>query len=289
MSNADASEIYKHEIEMSLDDTDRVPTSVFIDFKDLTTDEIYYFVYSEIDSLQARDEEGILLCNTNPYTYGTQINCKPNIENTTNYTVYLDFNMRGVKSSFQESHFLAYDHSVRIPTKELSFNVILPTGDALVKDGEDGFPPYSPDDGVIGSTPDGRHITVSWTESNPELGSDHSYRVFYEQADLIDDVSWTYPIIGLLAVLFIVVSYLYIRRSKSKKIETVLSVLHDSERKVLQMIMDNGGVHDQKSLVRSTGFSKAKMSRIIMDLENRGLIVKTRKGRNNHIEMKNKK
>ena len=46
---------------------------------------------------------------------------------------------------------------------------------------------------------------------------------------------------------------------------------------------------DQRDVVRETDFSKAKVSRIIKDLEERGLVSKISKGRKNIIKLSMKK
>ncbi|MCK5452584.1 MAG: hypothetical protein KAI51_04045, partial [Candidatus Aenigmarchaeota archaeon] len=100
---------------------------------------------------------------------------------------------------------------------------------------------------------------------------------------------WFYPIVSLLALLLVFVSFILFRSRKSRKMNTVLSVLHEGERKVIELLMAGEGTCDQRVLVNETGFSKAKMSRIILDLEERGLVTKTRRGRTNIISLSEKK
>ncbi len=283
-----ASQIRDHGIVVAIDDFGVTKTSVIVEYGSLTTDEIYYFVFAQIDSLDARDDYGMLLCNTNRYSYGTQITCKPNIAETVNYTVYLDFNMIGLQSVSGDEFFFSYDYGLRIPTDRFSISFVLPTGTAIVKK-DSGIAPYFPEDAVIGSTDDGRHITVTWVVDEPELGSDNSYKVFYERVVAIYANDWFYPVVAFLSFLLVVLSFMLFRFKKARKIKTVLSVLHESERRVIEILMANDGKCDQRQLVKETGFSKAKMSRMMLDLEERGLITKTRRGRTNIIELVDKK
>lgn len=287
-SPAFASFINTHEISVSIDDSGAAEASVDIEFADLTTKEVYYFVFSRIDSLSASDDYGMLLCNTKVFSYGTQITCKPNTEDIYNYSVHFDFNMLGLQSQYDDNFFFSYDYSMKIPTDQFVIRFVLPTGTALMEK-EEGFSPYSPESGVIGSTDDGRHITVTWSEDNPSLGSDYSYRVFYEQVTQIYSNPWFYPVASLLILLLVIVSFMLFRFKRSRKIKTVLSVLHEGERRVIELLMGKEGICDQRFLVKTTGFSKAKMSRIILDLEERGLVTKTRRGRTNIIELSEKK
>ncbi len=283
-----ASFIDTHEISVIIDDSGAAKTSVDLDFADLTTKEVYYFVFARIDSLAASDDYGMLLCNTNVFSYGTQITCKPNTEDTYNYSVHFDFNMLELQSQYDDNFLFSYDQSVRIPTEQFVIRFVLPTGTALMER-EDGFSPYFPEGGIVGSTDDGRHITVTWSEENPSLGSDYSYRVFYEQVTQIYSNPWFYPVASLLILLLALASFMLLRFRKARKIKTVLSVLHEGERKVIELLIGKEGICDQKFLVKETGFSKAKMSRIILDLEERGLVTKTRRGRTNIIELSEKK
>ena len=177
---------------------------------------------------------------------------------------------------------------MRIPTDRFSIAFVLPTGTAIVKK-DSGIAPYFPEDAVIGSTDDGRHITVTWVVDEPELGSDNSYKVFYERVVAIYANDWFYPVVAFLSFLLVVLSFMLFRFKKARKIKTVLSVLHESERRVIEILMANDGKCDQRQLVKETGFSKAKMSRMMLDLEERGLITKTRRGRTNIIELVDKK
>ncbi|NOQ55484.1 MAG: winged helix-turn-helix transcriptional regulator [Nanohaloarchaea archaeon] len=283
-----ASQIRDHEIVIAIDDLGVAKTFVVIDYTSLTTDEVYYFVFAQIDSFEAHDDYGLLLCNTNRYSYGTQITCKPNVAETANYTVNLDFNMVGMQSISGDKFFFSYDYGVKIPTDSFSISFILPTGTAIIKK-DLGIAPYLPEDAVIGSTDDGRHITVTWDISEPELGRDYSYRVFYERVVEIYSNRWFYPVVVFLSLLLVLSFVMFFRFKKARKIKTVLSVLHESERKVIEILMVNDGRCDQRQLVRETGFSKAKMSRMMFDLESRGLITKTRRGRTNIIELSDKK
>ncbi|MBW6461483.1 MAG: winged helix-turn-helix transcriptional regulator [DPANN group archaeon] len=283
-----ASQIRNHDIVIAIDDFGVAKTSVIVDYESLTTDEIYYFVFAQIDSFGARDDYGMLLCNTNRYSYGTQITCKPNIVETVNYTVYLDFNMVGLQSVSADGFFFSYDYGMKIPTNNFSISFVLPTGTAMVKQNS-GIAPYFPEGAVIGSTDDGRHITVTWSVDEPELGSDYSYKVFYEKVVEIYANRWFYPVVAFLSILLVLLSFMLFKFKKARKIKTVLSVLHDSERKVIEILMANEGKCDQRQLVKETGFSKAKMSRMMLDLEERGLITKTRRGRTNIIELVEKK
>uniref|UniRef100_A0A7J2TJ44 Winged helix-turn-helix transcriptional regulator n=1 Tax=Archaeoglobus fulgidus TaxID=2234 RepID=A0A7J2TJ44_ARCFL len=64
-------------------------------------------------------------------------------------------------------------------------------------------------------------------------------------------------------------------------------ILPDDLMTVIETIKANGGRITQKELRKKLGFSEAKMSLILADLERRGIIEKVKKGRGNIIFLKN--
>jgi len=68
--------------------------------------------------------------------------------------------------------------------------------------------------------------------------------------------------------------------------QKILSNLSDDERLVLEKIIEAQGMIFQSNLVKSTGFSKSKISRILDKLENIGLIERKRYGMTNIVILK---
>ncbi len=136
---------------------------------------------------------------------------------------------------------------------------------------------YYPPSGVIGSS--GRTIYVSWSVDRPQIGEYLRFYVYYEPAS---KTNFIYAIVALL-VLAILVVIIYISRSRSKMILTALS---SDEKRVMEMILKNKNIY-QRDIVRETGFSKAKVSRILKTFEERGLIKRERRGRKSKIKLVN--
>jgi len=67
--------------------------------------------------------------------------------------------------------------------------------------------------------------------------------------------------------------------------DVILRALEGDERKTVKIIMENGGEILQNELVNSLNFSKAKVSRILMNLERRGIIAKSKYGLTNRISL----
>ncbi len=74
----------------------------------------------------------------------------------------------------------------------------------------------------------------------------------------------------------------------SQLIEAVLTALEGDEKKLVKEIADQGGEILQNELVLSLNFSKAKVSRMLTDLEKRGLVVKKQYGLTNKVALADK-
>lgn len=75
---------------------------------------------------------------------------------------------------------------------------------------------------------------------------------------------------------------------ESLLIEAVLTALEGDEKKMVKEIADNGGEMLQNELVLSMDFSKAKVSRMLTDLEKRGVVVKKQYGLTNKVALADK-
>ncbi len=87
--------------------------------------------------------------------------------------------------------------------------------------------------------------------------------------------------VAVAAIAGAVVAALYYIKRKE-----VVEELPEDLKEVLDVIKQSGGRITQKELRKKLGYSEAKMSLIIADLERRGLIEKIKKGRGNVIFLK---
>ncbi len=71
-------------------------------------------------------------------------------------------------------------------------------------------------------------------------------------------------------------------------IDAVLTALEGDEKKLVKEIADHEGEMLQNELVLSLNFSKAKVSRMLTDLEKRGLVVKKQHGLTNKVALADK-
>lgn len=77
-------------------------------------------------------------------------------------------------------------------------------------------------------------------------------------------------------------------KDESLLIDAVLTALEGDEKKLVKEIADHGGEMLQNELVLSLNFSKAKVSRMLTDLEKRGLVLKKQYGLTNKVALAGK-
>src|SRR3989338_4620117 len=106
----------------------------------------------------------------------------------------------------------------------------------------------------------------------------------------------TYLALGIVGVLIIFGLFLIfskpnekivVKKIKEKKIEKKvnLSSFRPEEKKVYNLVKENGAMF-QADLIEKTGFSKARMTRIVDKLEGNDLVDRKRRGMTNVVVMK---
>ena len=118
-----------------------------------------------------------------------------------------------------------------------------------------------------------------------------------QSCEMYDSVNYqTYLALGIVGVLVIFSLFLIfskpneriiVRKIKEKKIqkEINLSSFRPEEKEIYNLVKENGAMF-QADLIETTGFSKARMTRIIDKLEGSGLVERKRRGMTNVIVLK---
>jgi hypothetical protein len=101
---------------------------------------------------------------------------------------------------------------------------------------------------------------------------------------------------SLSGMVFLVGLYLTVFQEKLKagyfkkiKVKRMVRGLKNDEKKIFELILKSDGMIFQSDLVKKTGFSKVKVSRILDKLETKGMIERRRRGMANLIVLKNMK
>ncbi len=235
-----------------------------------------FFVLSKVTGVEVKADGKFIDCQTSSKDIGTSIVCSGISAKDVSYR----FRALGLVGDLEGLNKFEYRFSVLQLVDNFTVTVKLPSGTGLVERSRlegTGFEPFEPVWGKPDS--DGRSIFVSWKQSSPLLGSGIDIKVIYE--NVFESQLLPLGIIGAITLVFFAV-LVFLRR---KPMQDILPILTDGERKVVEMLLREKKPVDQRAIVRETDFSKPKVSRIIGDLETRGLVVRSRRGRTNIISM----
>lgn len=203
--------------------------------------------------------------------------------------IYTDNGNRKIKISFETTDFVKKSDKMSIFNFEIpiisdinssSILVKLPLGMGIKEDVEMPYTPLSGETLVIKN-----RITVYWVFDNRKQGDTVSIRIFYEPILPFSSTNtWVVVFVGIILLTAIYVAYKLVLR-RSRKI--VFSVLDENEKKIMNIITKQGGKSvNQRKIVRLSDFSKAKVSRVIRALQERGVVEVERIGRTNRVNLK---
>lgn len=177
--------------------------------------------------------------------------------------------------------YLLYSDSIRMDDdiETLSVLVKLPEATGLSEPIESS---YSPSDALIGS--DGRRLVINWLKNNLKEGEMFDVSVAFEKTG--DIIPSNFPleyIIIIIIVSFSGFGLFYQIYLRDKNVKVILPVLKSDEKTIFNTIMKHGSGVNQKVIVRDSGYSKAKVSKVLNSLKERGLIKLERIGRSNKV------
>ncbi len=255
-------------------------------YDSISSPRISYFVPSQYDpqQLMARDDLGELDCTVQSFESGKEILCDP--RKMEEYTVEIQFFANFVTQDRQtDTHLFSFVKQVLTPTQQTQLQIVLPEGFGLVQSQDD--PSYAPDDAAVGSQ--GRRIFIEWERENVSIGDTTQYRIQYEKLQVLDNVPAGVAAGALILALFIAGGAVYyVRKSRNGRndsIASVFPVLKEDEQLVIRYIIDNDGEVEQRDIVANVSYSKAKISKLLSDLEDRRLVEKEKQGRVNVVKL----
>jgi len=238
-----------------------------------------YFVLAPISNLEVKGEKGEINCYVEKQTLGSLIVC----DNFEEERLVMDFDAYDLVDKKKTFRIFSYMFALTRPTEYFHLKVKLPFGSVFADEKKlegTGLMPYKPLGGIQGS--DGRKIFIEWELIKPPLGQTIDVELIFEPTV---DLSPSIMAVTLGAILLMIGIFFYMTRTQAKTVESVMPVLDRDEKSVVSLLKERGEM-TQKEIARELDVSKAKMSRIIMNLEKRGLIIKRESGRTNKIKLK---
>ncbi len=277
------SQFQYYEVNTSIDEKGISDVKIQLFFAEPTKN-FRFTVFGRIENVSFNNNLGIPGCDAN-VGQASVINC--------NFIV----DIKDIKIYFQTADFVktinnkflfSADFSVNKPIIQSLFLVKLPEGYVVVTDktARNVIPP-NPD--ILS---DGRKIILIWRMNGVSEQDALTFQVFYEpvKAFLIPIGQYLFVsqifITGVIVIGFSLYIYFYRIRKPGK---VIFSVLDDFEKKIMNIIIANKGEVNQKRVVAETNLSKAKVSRVVKNLTDRGLIKVERLGKSNKLKIVNKK
>ncbi len=274
ISSAAATTIQSEQIEIDLA-TSQV--HVEVDVEELTSSKFTYLTSYPVNGLQARSGAEPVDCEVNQLQIGSEIKCDTN--KTRNFLIFMNFTGSDFVTERQRGNIFRYSQSIFRPTKNYTLRVLLPEGTGILDQANVSTPVVSPGDAEISSN--GRRIFVEW-EEQPQLGETLDFSLVYEE--------FTGPqapdrrriiLVVAAAVLLAIGSYIAFIRLSRENIRDVFDELSEDQLKVVKLLVEEDGEMLQKDLVGELDYSKAKVSGLVSELTDEGILVKQKKGRSN--------
>ncbi len=238
-------------------------------------------IFGSIKNFEASSNSGPVDCKVEVGA-ASIIDCKMNLTQEKR-TLELTFETADFVRTVDTKNLFSLDLSLSQSIDQATASVKLPEGYALTNTSL--IPATFPSAGSIVS--DGRRIIVNWDVVNLTAEQPFKFQTLYEP------IKSQFPLalvsVGILSFLVLGgVGFFFYRRIKKPK-EVILSVLDDFERRVIEVITTAGGEINQRKVVQETDLSKAKVSRVVKRLQERGLLEVTRLGRTNKLKLVQKK
>jgi len=182
-----------------------------------------------------------------------------------------------------------YNFNIQLELKDdfsrVTSLVTLPIG-MIINDENDIFP------SGYRTLSNGRNILVYWELENVSSTQPLSFRVKYQSIQPSPEIfnRFYLLILILLIVLFFVGLYALKKRKvivkkivRVKPEKIVMEVLDEYEKKVYEIVKEAGKIK-QNEIVEKTGFSKARVSRVLKSLAEKKLVKVEKRGRTNIVE-----
>ncbi|MDD5181749.1 MAG: helix-turn-helix domain-containing protein [Candidatus Nanoarchaeia archaeon] len=163
-------------------------------------------------------------------------------------------------------------------TQLFGFTIMLPQGYFVSELDKESLAVPEPDSMLS----DGKRIILNWEKTSPS--EDFEAFVTYEQASRgVSILTILIPALIILSAIAAVIIIVLQFKKREKKIVTV--GLSSDEKKIYEFVREKGEVN-QKDVQNALEFSKPRLSRLIRNLEESGLIEKKPLGRTNILKTK---
>jgi uncharacterized membrane protein len=280
-----AAELNYYGIETIVEENFLVHTTTTLIF-DKPINHIDYNLDFNILNLSVKTMSGTSQCGFENVDGSSSIRCDFFEMSEKDTTIELSFSTRNAIRRLGDNYEFKATYPITMPTKRMFSIIKLPPKGMLAEEivNESFFPP----DGDI--LTDGKHIIISWEKKNLTVDDSLSFSVFFEVLGT-GGVLWDMSVVALTSVVVIVmiIVAVYMRRGSApaKPEVKVLPLLNKDEKRIVDIVAKEGGEARQRVLVKESDFSKAKVSRLVKNLKERGVVnTEPISGRENKVILK---
>jgi predicted transcriptional regulator len=269
-------ELYQYGVTAEIFENNTVNYKLTLIFVN-NTDQTFIFPLTSSSNIKV---ESVADCSVQSGMLETSILCNLKASNRTVVVISYDSDK---KISKKDSYFLFEDSfKINSDADTASFLIKLPEGTGLKEPIENS---YSPAGALIGS--DGRRTIINWIENDLKKGETFDVSIAYEKIGEVVVSEIPAQLIFIIIILIVAGSIIFYQFYwKNKNVEIILPILKKDEKKIFDTIMKHGSGVNQKIIVNESGYSKAKVSKVLKSLVERGILKLERIGRKNkvHIE-----
>ncbi|MCS4540968.1 MAG: hypothetical protein HY929_01395 [Euryarchaeota archaeon] len=255
-----------------------------------------YIVSGKVFDVKVSDSTGPLNYNITREEHSSIISClfrKP-IGTNEEYTLTIRFQTTSFIGRINENTFFKFTFTSPALIKNFTLSIklpeymwiVTPEKRTLPTGGLSVSPSLSPPDANIKT--EANRFLIVWDYNNLPAGWEISPTVVFGPGAKPQFSLGPYEFIIFMVISFIAGSLIiyilfrfYYKVPTEERVDITLTVLKEDERKAIEAMLVAGGKMTQRELQDKTGFSKAKLSRLVFDLEKRGVLRKDREGRTN--------
>jgi len=273
-----SSELYQYNVKAEIFKNNSVHYEINLIFVNHEKQNFSMFLLSP-ENIQIANQTS---CDIQKRVLGTDINCLIPASQRTLVSIEYD----STETLIKKDGYVLFSDSFRMfmDTNTLSVIIKLPEGAGLKEPIENS---YTPSGALKGS--DGRRLILSWLENDFKQGERFDVSIASEK--FIEIIPSSLPVEGFLVIIFVLfIGFFALYRFYLSKrfLKLVLPILKEDEKIIFDCLMKHGNGVNQKVIVRESKYSKAKVSKVLKSLKERGIIKLERIGRTNKIYIEKK-
>jgi uncharacterized membrane protein len=282
---AEAAELDYYGIETVVNQNFMVSTTTTLIF-DKPITHLDYNLDFNINNLSVDTMSGTSRCGYENVGRGSVIQCDFFSMSPEETTMKLSFSTANAVKRIGDEYEFRTTYPIAMPTDRMFSIIKLPPKGVLAA--EVANQSYFPPDGKV--LTDGKHMIVSWEKKNLTVDDTLSFSVMFEIVGT-GGMMWDVSVVALtsLVVIAMIAIAVYLRRGAGpvQKEVKVLPLLNKDEKRMVDIVAKQGGEARQRLLVKESDFSKAKVSRLIKNLKERGVVdTEPISGRENKVILK---